>query len=324
MDDVRLMDAAGAGTKAEWMKLVDEIGEEAGYFEPLGQHHNALFFDAGTTLLVSFESLSALRASHDSQMPLGQRIAARHGWSSLTIIADGETWYRDPAVYGYFDRLVDDAFFEDFDRVVFYGAGMGAYAACAYSVTSPGATVLAVQPVATLDPALAGWDDRFREMRRLCFTDRYGYGPDMLDGAARAFMLYDPHEPLDAMHAALYHRPFVTALPCPLVGPEVEPVLSRMGILEELIEATCEARLTRELFYRLFRARRETTQYLRTLLGRLEREDRLVLAALLCRAVTSDGGRPRFRNRLRDLEQKLAEQGITLPPSRDARDGQDG
>lgn len=316
MEEVRAADAANAQTKAEWIAAIDEIGEEAGYFERLGARHFAFFTDAAPTLLVSFESLGVVRSADPGQMPLGHRIAAQHGWSQLSIIADGETWFRDPAVYGYFDRLVDDAFFEDFDRVVFFGAGMGGYGACAYSVAAPGATVVALNPVATVDPSVCGWDERLAEYRRLDFTSRYGYAPDMIDGAAAVFLAYDPRETPDAMHAALFRRPHVTPLACPYLGAEIAPAFAFMNILSPLIEAACQGRLTPALFHEYYRARRNYTPYLRTLLGVLERDGRTLLAALLCRAVSRGGARPRFQQRLQALEARLAEDGVTLPPAR--------
>jgi hypothetical protein len=316
MEDVRAVDAANAQTKAEWIARIDEIGEEAGYFERLGGRHFAFFTDAAPTLLVSFESLSMVRSADPGQMPLGQRIAAQHGWSQLSIIADGETWFRDPAVYGYFDRLVDDAFFEDFDRVVFFGAGMGGYGACAYSVAAPGATVVALNPVASVDPAVCGWDERLADYRRHDFNSRYGYAPDMIDGAAAVYLAYDPRETPDAMHAALFRRPHVTSLTCPYLGAEIAPAFAQMNILSPLIEAACEGRLTRPLFNKFYRARQNYTPYLRTLLGVLERDERPLLAALLCRAVSRGDIRPRFQQRLQALQERLAEDGVTLPADR--------
>ena len=114
---------------ADWTAAMEAATEDDGYFHSLGARHWAFFADQGTTLLVSFESAQAIRARPDN-MPLAQATAARHGWSHLCLIADGQTWYRDTAVYRYFDRLVDDAFFEDFDRVLFYGHGHGGHAAC--------------------------------------------------------------------------------------------------------------------------------------------------------------------------------------------------
>ena len=117
-------------TRADWAHKLDKLTEESGYFLNLGDRHSALFLDEGTTLLVSFESLTDVLATED-QLPQAAALAKSHGWSLLSIIADGETWFRDAAVYAFFDRQVDDAFFEDFDRVMFYGADMGGYAACA-------------------------------------------------------------------------------------------------------------------------------------------------------------------------------------------------
>jgi hypothetical protein len=292
-----------------WLTELDRVGDDAGYFQSIGARHWAFFADEDATLLVTFETAQSLRARPDG-LPEGYAVAKAHGWSHLCLIAEGPTWYRDPAVYGFFDRLVDDAFFEDFDRVVFYGAGQGAYAACAYSVAAPGATVLAVQPVATLDPSVAGWDPRHAEQRRLCFTDRYGFAPDMTDGAARVFLLFDPEQQLDAMHAALFARPHVTALRCRRLGAKIEAALSNIGILTPLVEAACEGRLTPAVFHNLYRGRRSYGPYLRALAADLDANDRALLAGLLARNVTSRMQAPRFRQKLT----QLAADGVGLPP----------
>ena len=317
MEDVRYRDASDTNTQAEWLARLQDIGDELGYFERLGKRHAAFFTDDSPILLVTFETIGAIRGATEGQMPLGFRIARANGWSHLSIIADGETWYRDPALYGYFDRLVDDAFFEDFDRVVFYGAGQGGYAAAAYSVTAPGATVVAAQPIATLDPSVTEWDDRFKEHRRLNFTDRYGYAPDMIDGAAEVFVVYDPEEPLDAMQAALFTRPFVTKLRCRNLGEAIEPALQHMDILAPVLAEACRGILTPQSFYRLYRARHGYRPYLRTLMERAESQGRLLLAALVARQVATHMDAPRFRRKLRDLEVQLERRGVALPPVRD-------
>jgi len=108
------------------------------------------------------------------------------------MISDGDTWFRDPQIFNFFDRLIDDGFFEEFDNVVFYGVGPCGYAASTFSVAAPGSTVVVVQPQATLDPRMTEWDDRFKHMRNTSFTNRFGYAPDMLDACAQAYVLYDP------------------------------------------------------------------------------------------------------------------------------------
>ncbi|NUB42958.1 phosphoadenosine phosphosulfate reductase [Fertoebacter nigrum] len=298
-------DAAGATDRDSWLALMDDIGEEAGYFQPLGDAHWAFFSDQSPVLLVTFESLAAIRAT-PGQMPAGHAIAAAKGWSHLCLIAEGDTWYRDAAVYRYFDRLVDDAFFEDFDRVVFYGSGMGGYAACAYSVTAPGATVLALQPRATLDPAVAGWDRRDMAKRRLSFTDRYGFAPDMTEGTGEVFVLHDPAQPLDAMHAALFTKPYVTQLRCRHLTrrADLPQALTQMNILSQLIEAACEGRMSAPLFHSLWRGRRQYGPYLRTLWALTE--GRPAREIMVCRSVSQRLNAPRFRKRLAELESAAA------------------
>lgn len=313
MQDTPLPDAAQSSTREEWLERLAEIGDEAGYFEPLGARHHAFFVDDSPTLLVCFDTVEQARAGTD-QMPFGHALARKNGWSYLGILAEDESWYRDPAVYGYFDRLTDDAFFEDFDRVTFYGAGMGGYGAAAYSVAAPGATVVALAPVATLDPAVAGWDGRYRHARRLNFTDRFGYAPDMIEGAGEVFVLFDPFEPLDAMHAALFTRPFVTKLACRHFGDRIEPMLHGLGLVEAILERACTGRLDAAGFWSLLRARRGHAPYLRRLLAAIDAQDRPYLAAILCRAVLdARGAAPRFRRRLDELRGELEARGVSLP-----------
>jgi hypothetical protein len=296
--------AKGVQSDEDWMLRLDEIGEETGYFQPIGAHHAAFFVDESPTLLVTFETVEAIRAGSDDQMPYGYRITKAEGWSHLCIIAEGETWYRDPALYAYFDRLVDDAFFEDFDRVVFYGVGMCGYAAAAFSVASPGATVIALRPLATLDPRVTGWDARHTGQRRRDFNDRYGYAPDMIDGADRMFIAYDPERALDAMHAALFTRPFVHKLRCPNQGAALERELEAMGVLPKMLDLACRGEFDAAAFARLYRARRGSLVYIMRMLNRLEARNRFDLAARVCRWALERHNSPRLR---RALDRALAE-----------------
>lgn len=309
-------DAANTTTLADWQSRIAEIGDERGYYQKLGDHHGAMFIDEGTTLIVSFETIDGIRNGSHSQMPFGYRVAEGLGWSHLCLIADGETWFRDPAVYRFFDRLVDDAFFEDFDRVVFYGAGLCGYAAAAYCVTAPGSTVVAIQPQATLDPRVTEWDARFTSHRRLTFTDRYGYAPDMIDGAGEMFLIYDPDEVLDAMHAALFTKPFVTKLRCPHLGNAIELALLQMDVLPRVLARAGTGKMDAATFHRLYRARRNHGGYLRGLLARLQDDDRPLLSAYVCRATLTRIAAPRIRRRLEQVEAELVARGTPLQPSR--------
>ena len=130
-------------TDTEWLEKLRGIGEKDGYFSSLGKDHASIFVERShDVLFVGFESLFGIRSVSDTGLPVAFDVCGRRGWSHLSLIAQKQSWFRDQLVWNYFDRLVDYGFFEDFDKVVFYGAGMCGYAAAAYSVVSPGAQVI--------------------------------------------------------------------------------------------------------------------------------------------------------------------------------------
>ncbi len=305
-DSRDLHSAAGATDAAAWRARIEEIGEEAGYAEPVGARHLALFSDLAPVLLVSFEAAGAIRDAGGARMPLGYRIAAARGWSSLSLMAEGATWFRDRALWGYLDRLIDEGFFEDFDRVAFYGAGMGGHAAAACSVAAPGCTVLALAPRATLDPAVAPWDRRDLAARRLDWRSRFGYAPDLVAGAGAVFVLHDPLQAPDAAHAALFRGGHVTPLRARLAGPDPEAMLDRLGLLAPLLEAACEGRLSAAFFHRLWRARREDPAFLGRLVARARVTGGPARVIRACRAALAEDDHPRLRRLLAEAEAEAA------------------
>lgn len=305
---------------AEWLGEIAEIGDDRGYFEPIGRHHAALFIDESLdVLLVSFDTVGTARSGSASGIPHGMLQAEIHGWSHLSIIAKGPTWFRDPALYAYFDRLVDEAFFEDFDRVIFYGAGMGAYGAAAYSVSAPGSTVFLAAPVASLDPEVAPWDDRFVRARSKDFRSRYGYAPDMLEAAEKAFLIYDPTVELDAMHAALFRGAQIEKIRFRNAGTRIGDMLQSMNALAPLFRAAADDRLTTSDIWKVLRRRREFGGYLRALLARTHVEDRPFLTAVMCRSVLARHESERFRAQFEAAKARLTEEGRLLPPPRRKR-----
>lgn len=288
--------------RTAWLRRLEDLAEDSGYFEPLGRRHWAWFADEGPTLLVSFQTLQSLEERAPGDLPEAQRLAQARGWSQLCLLADGETWFRDRRVWGYFDRLIDEGFFEDFDRVVFHGAGMGGYAACAFSVAAPGASVLAIRPLATLAPGLAGWDRRHLPARRLDFTSRFGFAPDMVEGAGPVALIHDPAVAEDAMHCALFRRRHVVPLACRHLGPQPELALAEMGLLGPLLTAAAEGRLTPALWAGLWRGRRDNLGWMRNLGARLAAgPSRGREIAFLRVAAERFPQAPRFRRRLEAL-----------------------
>ena len=305
-------------TDDEWLAEIETFGEFKGYFQPLGNAHAAVFADNSLdTLLVYFDTIPGARSTNPSGLPAPLEIAEALGWSHLSLYSRKATWFRDHRVYRFFDRLVDDGFLEDFDRVIFFGAGSGGYAAAAFSVAAPGATVIAVAPQATLDPDVAEWDDRFVTMRRTSFTDRYGYAPDMVEAAARVFVVYDPLVELDAMHATLFRGANTDRIRFRNAGSGTGREFMAMGALRPVLEAAGEGRLDARAMFRALRLRHNYQPYLRNLLGRLHAEERHLLTAILCRATLERWNSPRFKHHLELAEQKLARMGRTLPARRE-------
>ncbi|SEW17192.1 hypothetical protein SAMN04488515_1390 [Cognatiyoonia koreensis] len=295
---------------ATWEERIDDIAEEYGYFEPLGDDHMVAFLDAGPKLLVTFETYETISKLNPDAEPRGFRFAREDGWSVLCLVAKQESWFRHPAVYGYFDRLVDDGFFEDFDNVVFHGAHSCGYAAATYSVAAPGATVLALRPQATLDPRIAGFDPRYRSERRTDFTSRYGYAPDMIDGSNHTFIAFDPAQRHDAIHAALFTRKNVTQLRCHSLSWRIDAAFDAMGIHDQLIRDAMNGTLTAKAFAKAMRARWNQKTVVRTLFQRAFQTGHKQLAANVCAFVLRQSDDPYFAEKLKEL----SSQGIT--PSR--------
>lgn len=297
---------------AEWLEEVEEIAEERGYFSPLGEDHLAVFVDCESdTLFVSFEAMPSVRAFSDTGLPLGFDLAQTRGWSHLSLVSKSESWFRDPGVFDFIDRAIDDAFFDEFETVIFYGAGACAYAAAVFSVAAPGATVILVSPQATLDPALSEWDHRFPQTRRALAGPRFSYAPDMLDGAEAAFVIYDPTETTDAMHASLFRGDHIEKIRYRRGrSGSIDADLRALGILEAMSEAASAGRLQPAVVWEALRIRHHHMPYLRGLLARVQETERPWLTAMFCRAVLEEFPIARFRSILAQAEDDLEEQRL--------------
>ena len=281
-----------------WFARLEEISDDLGYFQPLGDDHVATFLDAGTNLLVTFENAADIRKEGTSQEPMGYKFTQTDGWSHLAIISRDLSWFRDQAIYRYFDRLIDDGFFEDFDNVLFYGVNAGGYAAAAYCAAAPGCNVLAIRPQATLNPRITGWDTRHTAQRRLNFSDRFGYAPDMIDACNHAYIAFDPLNRFDSCHAGMFTKPNMTPLRCMGLGATPEVGLTNLEILDDLVRSAMNQTLKTSTFSTAFRRRRDSIPYLRGLFHRMMQTEHPKMAANVCAYVLRKGDHPFFRKKL--------------------------
>ncbi len=291
-----------------WKKTLEKASGKDGFYQDIGDQHKAVFIKKGPILVVSFDNLDDVRQKSD-RLPWGVEFITAKGWSTLGILAHGPTWYRDEGVFDFFENLAKDGFFEQFEKVVFYGTSMGGYAACAFSAVVPGATVIAVSPQATLDRENANWERRFKPAWGKDFTSRYGYAPDMVSTAKQVFLFYNPILPDDSMHAALFRGPQITKIKCRYMGHGVLSVWRDMGVLGKIITGCVEGTIDRVGIYKLLTARKQSAVYQKLLLNHLLENKRHKMIIAYCDLILAKQYRPHFKN-----ARQLALQALGLHP----------
>lgn len=269
--------------KATRLNRLAEIGKNHGYYKKLSKDYSALFVEESDTLVVSFDTTDRLHRPHSDGLPLGFAMVEDREVSLLSILGTREGWFRDPALYAFFDDLVDDGFFDHYDRIVFLGLGpMCGYAALAYSVVAPGAQVIATNPVATLDRSAAPFERRFKTAWRRDFTTRYGYAPLMVEAAQAVTLLYDPTDVMAAAHSALFQAPNVARYKLRHGSGDIGAMLMASGGLWRLVDQAINGRVTSDMVARVARkARRNHAAYIMQLTGAADQSGhpKLALAA---------------------------------------------
>lgn len=237
---------------------------------------------------------------------MGWQLAQEKGWSHLCVISEDQDWFRDPHVIHHFDRLIDDGFLDQFDEVIFYGCSAGGYAAAAYSVSYPLATVIAINPQATLNPGIASWDKRFKHARHQDFTTRFGYAPKMCESAKDVYVFYDQDSPENAMHAALFQGNNVTQLRHNVKSVKPEEFVQATRFVSTITALTSDNPVTE--FYQLQRGRREMMRHLRAILWLTQGRPGPLLTRLVCQhTLRLHPTAPKFIAALKQVEQTAAE-----------------
>ena len=87
-----LSEPLGGLSREDWLARIEDMADEDGYFEPIGDRHFSAFVDrTPDVLLVSFEEADQVRLTNKGGHPIGFRLAVQHGWSTLSILSKGET-----------------------------------------------------------------------------------------------------------------------------------------------------------------------------------------------------------------------------------------
>ncbi|MDO9526443.1 MAG: hypothetical protein Q7J57_13060 [Gemmobacter sp.] len=292
---------AMASSDPEWSKLARQLAGPKGFYTDNGAHSFLYIPRSDRVLVVSFDNLDIAMTKREDRRPWGFAFIEKQGWSMLGVMAGGWTWYRDAWVAAEFDRLAATGFFARFDRVVFYGASMGGYAAAAFSAACPGADVVAISPQSTLDKSVVPWETRYKVAWDKDFSGKYGDAAAASASARQVTILYDPYEPLDAGHADRFTAPNAVKLRTPLMGHRLGSSLHQMGILNPIILGALDGSLTELSFYRSLRARKTFPRYQRELFKRAIDHNHPALARQMGRWVLARGENRAIRLEMQGL-----------------------
>ncbi len=215
-------------------------------------------------LYVSFDNLSSVRAESKIRDPWGYGFAAASGWSSLGVLCYRPNWFRMPKLFDEMQHLAQSGFFARFDRVVFSGTSMGAYAACAFSSLVPGSTVIAFSPQSTLAPGIADWDLRYPSGTAADWSGPFADAALELGSARRAWIIYDPRVEEDRRHAERLAAagPQVTLLKARHASHFTAQFLGQIGALGTFARGCAGGSMTEAQFYALYRRGRSYRRYL--------------------------------------------------------------
>lgn len=261
-----------------WFSELAPGGNGEGFFEKTTRHSLMFVRRARPVLFVSFDNLSNVNDNGPERGPWAYKFARDLSVSHLGVMAHGKMWYRDADLIARMQRLADDGFFAQFERVVFSGSSMGAFAALVFSSLSPGAHVLAFNPQSTLDADLVPWEERYWIGRRQDWTLPLSDAKDTLSQAARVHVFYDPYFEPDRRHFERIDGPNVTGYKCWFSNHKSAVFLRKIDALKPIMTAGLLDELAPDQFYRLYRKRRELRWYAGALAGHFSDRGRDAMA----------------------------------------------
>lgn len=234
--------------------------ESGGFFEHLPHHALGLIRRSEEMLVVSFDNILSLREK-EKRLPWADALCAAEGWSSMGVMIKRRDWFRHADLLEAFDALSRDGLFDRYRKVAFYGTSMGGYGALAFSRAVPGATVLALSPQTSLDPARAPFETRYARARDIgdWAHPLYADGAEGLSSAGRVYVIYDPNLRLDRQHVErIAPASHIRRMHLYGMGHKLAPLMNRMKMLKTVSTTALQGRLDEAAFYKLFRARRST------------------------------------------------------------------
>ncbi len=244
-----------------WLEEIRPGGEGLGFVEKNLRHSLMFVKRPSTRLLVTFDNLSNVGDDSVEREPWAFKFAQDNALSHLGIMAHVSDWYRDADLIKRFERLVEDGFFDNYERVVFAGVSMGGYAAIAYGSLVPGAHVISINPQSTLNPELVPWETRYEKGQRQDWTLPLADASELTSKLERVNIFYDPYHELDQQHLDRFSGDNIRIFKCWFSAHKTAVFLRKIDALKPVMQHCIFDELTDPIFYKLYRERRDLPWY---------------------------------------------------------------
>ncbi|MEO0372084.1 MAG: hypothetical protein AAF231_11555 [Pseudomonadota bacterium] len=292
--------------KPMWMDEIGPCGTASGFLHA-DPHHPMLFVKRRRPILmVTFDNLSNVNDRDPARLPWAYKFARDNQLSHLGVYAHLPNWYRDATLIEKMRDMAADGFFKGYERCIFSGSSMGAFAALVFGQLAPNAHVMAFNPQSTLNTDLVPWEERYLTGRRQDWTLPLGDAAEAVSNVEKAFIFYDPYfEPdqkhVDRLLAGKGADKSVTLMKCWFSNHKSAVFLRKIGALKPLMLQAVEGDLTAHSFYQHYRERRRLRWYRGSLSHYFEEKGRAKMVARTTKA---------FRRAQRKMDQTTVDRSL--------------
>jgi len=254
-----------------------------------GEHGNIWHEHRSSTLFVTFDNLATLDDPYPRLPWMHSRVKAL-GYSLLGVQSFRKDWFRHPTSPAQICALEKRGFFKKYDRIVFLGASMGAFAALNFAPLVPEVWVLAFSPQSTMNKTIAPFENRFQYAVKRSNWE----GMPFLDAAAampyirQCALFYDPYEPIDKAHAERLRGDNVQMLACSNSTHQAIRQVVKSNALPEMMQEFAETGRLGPGFWKRMRARKASRPYRRALIETLKRRNHPKLLLRACNFMLSE------------------------------------
>jgi len=288
-DQTHEVEAVEMIAKPLWFDEIGPCGSASGFMHADPSHPMLFVKRRRPVLLVTFDNLSNVNDRSPTRLPWAYKFGYDNQVSHLGIYAHLSNWYRDAGLIEKMQSMAADGFFDGYERCVFTGSSMGAFAALTFGRLAPGAHVLAFNPQSTLDESLVPWEERYRKGRRHDWSLPLSDAADGIANLGRAYVFYDPYFEPDRRHterllAAPGAEGRVTEMKCWFSNHKSAVFLRKIDVLKPVMQEGLFGELSEQQFYNLYRRRRLLPWYRGSLSQYFEQNGRSAMVSRATKA----------------------------------------